>query len=154
MNLRRLVVGVFAAALLGLGTAARAVEYVKPGDLREITLKVSNPSDSLSAITGAAASFKVVPPELASFVVLDAPGSVLGPVSIPVGGDQTFRVKFAIGEGPANAGDASFSVVLLATSTADGVLPAVGSFDADSYIASTEVLFTTKPVPFSLDRLG
>ena len=141
MNLKSLAAGVFAAALLGSGTAARASEViVGPGTTGEITFNVSNAADSLSGIGGAAVSVKVVPPEFAASFIVDQANSVLGPVNLAIGGNQTFRVKYTIGQNPP---EGSFEVILLTTSTAEGVLPAVGFFDADSYIQDTSVILVS-----------
>ncbi len=147
MTSRGFAIGVLAGALLGLGDVARAVEFVKPGDTGEITLNITNAADSVSAIAGAAVSVKIVPAELAAFFEVDQTNSVLGPVSIPVGGNQTFRIKYTIGQGPANVTDASFEVVVLATSTAEGVLPERGTFDADSNIQDSVVSFSVDRKP-------
>ena len=115
MNLRRLVVGVFAAALLGLGgSVARAQEFIKVGEPVVLELPLENEDTSTATAQGVrlVATFEeVTPAGLASYLSVDEAGSVLGPVTIDVGAAsaQTLKAKIVLAAG---APDGSFKVRL------------------------------------------
>lgn len=112
MNLRRIAVSVFAAALLS--SAARADEFLKPGDSIILQLPLENEEPSFAAASGAriTATFEeVTPAGLAAYLSIDEAGSILGPLNIPVGvaNAQTFKAKVVLAAG---APDGSFKVRL------------------------------------------
>ena len=151
MNLRRIVVGVFAAALLGSGSAASADEFIKPGDSVTLELPIENGDTGGAKATGVTLTptFEDVSPAgLASYLSVDQPGSILGPFDIEVGANnlKTFKAKVVLAAG---APDGSFKVKMRLTeaSTNRVLMP-------DPETLDTVVIFTSNPVPFSLDRLG
>lgn len=111
----RILVATIALALLGLGGAARADEFLKPGDSMTLELPIENedPRGGLARNILLTPTFEEVnPPELAQFLSFEQARSFLGPVDIEVGeqNSTTFKVKVVVA---ANADkDGTFKVRL------------------------------------------
>jgi len=131
----RAVFSVVAAVGLFVGPAA-AENFLKPGDTGQLQFQVQHLTESGGDIEDLTVTVNAP----AHFVVKGT--SILGPLNAAAGETKTFAVDYEIA---ADAPEGAFTVGLHGVSSSE---------DMDPETVATEVLFTTKPVPFSLDRLG
>jgi len=104
MKLLFLAAGVSVGTLIGLGTAVRGEEFIKPGDSITLELPVENEDAGGASATGVSMTptFEgITPASLAEFLSFDQKGSVLGPIDIKVGvnNTMTFKVKVVLAAG-------------------------------------------------------
>jgi len=131
---------VLAVAAVLLAGPAVAQNFVKPGDTNSIEIPVENFAGSMVPLKGVRVDVEAP----AHFIIKAT--SIKGPVNILPGAaeEKIFKIDFEIA---ANAPEGAFEVSLKVRMDSTGTEPAPTTLD-------TLVLFTSNPVPFSLDRLG